>query len=227
MKRVVCLALIALAACSPPAQDATKAENAPAEAAAGDGRERFYGRETFTLVGTMSGSETGAFTEHVRDWGRTRVSIKNTSVTAPESRRVNSRVIYSGAEIVTVDLDTGAVTIVTNPLYAQVVEAMRGRDGVEFGREIMTQMGARSTGERGNFAGQACDYWEVEQLGSRSCVTTWGATLYNRTELPGVTLERTVTEVRMNDGGPDSAFQYDESRATRVGDAPVAPSGND
>jgi hypothetical protein len=227
MKRFVLAVLTALAACSPPAEQAAKTDEAPAAEAAGDGRERFYGRETFTLTGTMSGSETGTFTEHVRDWGRTRASIKATTVTAPERRRVNTRVVYSDAESATVNLDTGAVTIATNPFYDQVVQSMRGRDGVEVAREMMTQMGARATGERGNFAGHACDYWEIEQLGARSCVTTWGATLYNRTELPDLVLERTVTEVRMNDGGPDAAFQYDAARATRVDAPPIAPNASD
>lgn len=82
--------------------------------------------------------------------------------------------------------------------------------------EIMTQMGGRATGENGNFAGHACAYWEIDQLGSSSCVTPWGATLHNRTSLAGVTIERTVTEVRMGDGGPDFAFAYDAARATQA-----------
>ena len=83
------LALLAcscfIAACSPaaPSADTAAAPTAAAESAAAstpapaapaaDGKERFYGREVFTITHELSGSEKGSVTEHVRDWGRTRV----------------------------------------------------------------------------------------------------------------------------------------------------------
>jgi hypothetical protein len=91
---------------------------------------------------------------------------------------------------------------------------MRGRTGVEFGKEIMTRAGGRPTGEKGSFAGQACDYWEIASLGSRSCVTPWGATLHVKTTFAGVATEQTATAVRLGDGGPDEAFAYDKSKVT-------------
>lgn len=218
MKQIMigALALLCASCTQPPgsAPSSQAASDAPSESG-GAGEERFYGRETFTLVGAQSGAESGSFTEHVRDWGRTRAEIKDVTLSMMGiTQRTNTRVVYTGPQIATVDLATGNVTTAVNPLYTQVSEAMRGRDGVEFGQEIMTQMGGRATGESGNFAGHACDYWEIAQLNSRSCVTPWGATLHNRTSLAGVTMERTVSEVRIGDGGPDAAFQYDASRAT-------------
>lgn len=56
----------------------------------------------------------------------------------------------------------------------------------------------------------------LAQVGSRSCVTSWGATLHNVTDIAGVRLERTVTEARMGDGAPDAAFEYDATRATQA-----------
>lgn len=218
LRMMVIAAATLCVACVPPAGTGGSPEGS-AESADTDngGGERFFGRERFTLVGTQSGTESGSFTEYVRDWGRTRAEIKNTTIAVMGiTRRTNARVVYSGPEIATIDLDTGAVTLATNPMYSQVVEAMRGRDGIEFGQEIMTQMGGRATGETGSYAGHQCAVWEVAQLGSRSCVTDWGATLHNSTTFGGVTMERTVTEVRMNDGGPDDAFQYDASAATRA-----------
>jgi len=220
MGRAALISLCLLAACSPPAQEQS-AEDETAAVSSEPGQERFYGREQFTMSGTFTGAETGSFTEHVRDWGRTRAVIKDVRTA---SGREHTRVVYSGADIATIDLETGEVTLVTNPFYGDVVEAMRGRDGVAFGREIMQQMGANATGERGRFAGEACEYWEIPQLGSRSCVAVWGGTLYNRTELDAdVVMERTVTELRMNDAGPDAAFAYDASAATRLPGAPGSP----
>lgn len=219
MNRVLLLAsCLLLAACPQPANQQQNAEAPSAQqGGAGAGDERFYGRERFTLVGTQTGAESGAFTEHVRAWGRQRAEIKNTTLSMMGvTQRTNQRVVYTGAEVATINLDTGAVSIITNPLYDQIVDAMRGREGVEFGREIMTQMGGRATGERGAFAGHDCEYWEMAQLSSRSCVTPWGATLHNRTAIAGVTIERTVTEVRLNDGGPDAAFAFDRSAATQA-----------
>jgi len=221
MKKLAVVALVSLCiSCNQPPggqNSGAGTQSAGAQSSAGAGDERFYGRESFTLIGTQTGTEAGSFTEHVRAWGRTRSEIKDVTLSMMGvTRRTQTRVIYTGAEVATVDLETGNVTLMTNPLYSQVVDAMRGRDGVEFGQAIMTQMGGRATGERGRFAGQDCEYWELTQLGSRSCVTPWGATLHNVTDMAGVRIERTVTEVRMGDGGPDSAFEYDAARATQA-----------
>lgn len=191
--------------------EAQQGDNSP-----GAGTERFYGQERFTLVGTQSGAESGTWTEHVREWGRTRAEILDMKMSVfGISRQNRSRVVYTGPEIATVDLQTGGVTLTTNPLYSQVVEGMQQYDSTEeFSKAMMEALGGRATGESGNFAGHACEYWEL-QLGSRSCVTSWGATLHNSTSLAGVTIERTVTEIRMDDGGPDDAFEFDASQAVR------------
>lgn len=219
MKRLAVLAAIALAtACNQQSNQSGSSDQPSAAAQAGDaGGERFYGRERFTLVLAQTGAESGTITEHVRDWGRRRVEIKDTTTRVGNfSRRSHTRAVIDGPEIATVDLETGAVTTMSNPLYTQVVEAMRGRSGVDFGREMMLSMGGRATGEHGEFAGQACEYWEISRLASRSCVTEWGATLHSVSNLAGVAFERTAVEVRMGDGGPDDAFEIDTSQATRA-----------
>jgi len=211
--------LAALAACSQP-QGAEKAADGAAQApaalaAASGGDERFFGREAFTLVYRHSGSQSGTSTTHVREYGRKRVEINDTALSvAGMTHRTRTRVIYEGPRVITVDAQANTATAITNPLYEQVVAAMRGRSGVEFGEQIMTQMGGRKTGESGVFVGQSCEYWEIAQLGSRSCVTPWGATLHLRSSLGGVLLEQTATDVRLGDGGPDAAFAYDPAQIT-------------
>jgi cytochrome c5 len=225
---VAAAALISCAqptSCAAPATKTDAAADASSAASQGDvsadaaatGGERFYGRERFSILSDQTGSETGPVTEHVREWGRRRAEIKDTMLTMMGiERRTHQRVIYDGARIATVDLDTGAVTVTTNPMYDQVVAAMRGRTGVEFGEEIMTQMGGRRTGERATIADHECEYWELPQLGARNCVTAWGGTLHTSVSLGPVSFERRAREVRMGDGGPDAAFEYDASRATQA-----------
>jgi len=216
MKRLsMVVALAGATACSPP----TAKEETPGKAGPGGERaaagERFYGREKFTVVLTHTGRQTGTTTTHVRDWGRRRAELNDTTLSVSGvTQTIRNRVVYDGARAVTIDAATNAATATTNPLYDQVVESMRGRSGVEFGEQIMTRMGGRRTGEAGSFAGQACDYWEVAALSSRSCVTPWGATLYVRSGLGGIVVEQTATAVRMDDGGPDTAFAYDAANVT-------------
>lgn len=210
-----------LVSCSQPAGVANGVANetapAAAAAAAAPDEVRFYGRESFTIVSTQTGAESGTVTEHVRDWGRRRVEIKDaTLAVAGQSIRQHHRVVHDGSRIATVDLETGSVTVAENPLYGRLAAAMRGRSGVEIGEQMMIQLGGRRTGERATIAGHACEYWEVAQLGARSCVTPWGATLSMRVAMGAVSFERIATEVRLDDGGADEAFAYDSARATQV-----------
>lgn len=182
-------------------------------AAAGD--ERFYGQEKFTIVMEHSGRQTGTTTIHVRDFGRRRVEINETTMSiAGVKQKTSNRVVSEGARVTTIDSKTKSGTYTTNPLYDEIVARMRGRTGAEFGKEIMTRSGGRLTGEKASFDGQACDYWEIASLGSLSCVTPWGATLHIKTNLAGIAVEQTATAVRLGDGGPDEAFAYDKSKVT-------------
>jgi hypothetical protein len=188
-----------------------------AEGAPAGGEERFYGQEQFTIVYAHTGQQIGMSTEHVREWGRRRAEITDTRMSfAGVSQRTNTRAVFEGSRIATTNLDTQAVTTSTNPFYEPIVAGLRGRDAVEVGRTMMTAMGGRSTGERSTFGGLECEHYEIPRLGARQCVTSWGATLHLRTSLAGITMEKTATQVRMGDGGPDASFVYDASKATQV-----------
>jgi hypothetical protein len=184
-----------------------------------DGTERFYGKKAFTIVSKQSGMETGDIVEHVRDWGRRSAQIKTTSIAMGGfTQTTNQRVIQDGADIITVDDAAGTVTATKNPMYDSVVAAMKGKSGVAFGKEIMTRMGGRETGEKGYFAGYDCTYWELASVGTRTCVTDWGGTLHTLMNMAGMTVEKTAVEVRLGDGGPDDAFAYDASKAVAAPD---------
>lgn len=182
-----------------------------------DGTERFYGKKTFTIVSKQTGVEEGDVTEHVREWGRLRAEIKNTTMSvAGFTQETKQRGIFEGPKIATVDDTTGAVTLATNPMYDGIVARMKGKSGVDFGKEMMAQMGGVETDEKGSFAGHDCQYWEIASLSSKTCVTEWGGTLHSVVNMGGMSFEKTAIEVRMNDGGPDEAFAYDASKATEA-----------
>lgn len=219
-KHLAFACVLALAGCSPQGTDAggkdAGADAPTVNAAAGaGGEERLYGEEKFSIVYRLSGQQEGAVTEYNRAWGRQRAEITDTVMRiAGRTMKTRTRAIYDGPNIATVNLDTGATTTTVNPMYDQLVGAMRGRTGVEMGKEMMVAMGGQATGERGTFAGQACEYWTVPSFGARSCVTPWGATVKQTTTFAGVTIDKEATAVRVGDGGPDEAFAYDASKAT-------------
>lgn len=201
------------------AEAAVSALAADPDAPPADGTERFYGKKAFTIVSKQTGMQSGDIVEHVRDWGRRSARITNTSMTMGGfTQTTRQRVIQNGAEIITVDDAAGTVTSMKNPIYDSVVAAMKGKSGIAFGKEIMTRMGARETGEKGSFAGQGCDYWELASAGTKTCVTEWGGTLHVLTNMAGMSIERTATEARLGDGGPDEAFAYDASNVTTAPD---------
>jgi hypothetical protein len=178
---------------------------------------RFYEKPAFTIVYRQTGKvDAGEIIEHTRNWGAQRVEIKKTTTKIMGiTQKVDQRVVYEGAKVTTIDNATGAINSMTNPLYDQVVASMKGRTGVTLGKELLRASGGRETGEKGNFAGESCDYWEVPSLGARSCVTSYGATLKLTSNLGGVSIEKTATEVRVGDSGPASAYQYDASKAVQ------------
>lgn len=197
---------------------AASAALAGAPASAQDGDVRFYGRESFTVVSALSGSHTGTVTEHVRDWGRLRVEIRDAEMSLMGMTQPDrNRIVYDQDQIITIDSATGATTVSQNPMYDNIVAAMGEEDGVSFGRRMLTGMGGQATGETGEFAGFACDYWTVPQMANATvCVTDEGLTLSVNVSMGPITTTQTAVEVRLDDGGPDEAFAYDADAATSL-----------
>lgn len=174
----------------------------------------FYEQEKFTVTYELTGSpESGTITEHVMDWGNKRVEIKNVTMNyAGIKRTIKQRIIYNGAEIITVDLQTGAVTKTTNPMHDKIVASISGKTGVEYGKEWATAMGATPTGKTGTYAGVDCDEWSMPGLGTTLCIAKSGITLFNATKMGPVAMTRKATEVKLGDGGPAEAYAYDASK---------------
>ena len=179
----------------------------------------FYGEESFTIVWDLTGMESGKITEHVMDCGRKRVEIHDTAMSvAGMTTKQKKRTIYDGAEVVTVDSASGKTTKMKNPMYDSLVQSMNGKDGVEFGKEIMSRMGGKPTGKTGTYAGVECDFWQIASLATESCVTSWGATLYTKATVMNMTSERVATSIKIGDPGPADAYAYEASKAQQQPD---------
>jgi hypothetical protein len=126
------------------------------------------------------------------------------------SEHTRNRIVIDGPHIVTINAN-GVATRATVAIDNHSVRESRGRSVMEYYEHVMTPIGARRTGQTGSFAGHQCEYWEIPSMGSRECITSWGLALYRTNTIANVT-EETATEVRIGDGGPDSAFAYDSSR---------------
>jgi hypothetical protein len=182
----------------------------------------FFEQEKFTVVYEVKGSpESGAITEHTDAWGNKRVEIKDLTMSyAGIKQATKQRVIYDGATIVTVDLTTGAVTKIENPLYDKITDSMKakGTSGVEYGKEWATAMGAAPTGKTHTYAGLDCDEWSMPNLGTTICVAKNGILLRTETKMGPVNTTRTATKVMLDEGGSAEAYAYDASKVQAVPD---------
>ena len=220
---LVCSGLLALAGCervgvTPAATPAENAATASEPAPAADSGRKFFGHEAFTVVMQQTGSDTGTVTLHYRDWGRRSAEI--TKLTNTSSGKVtDTRAFADGAVSVTIDNTTGKVEVFENPYYKTEPSETEPKSPDQFGPSAMLEMNAEKTTETATIAGQACDYWLF--LGTRKCVAPWGATLHSVMGSGDVVAERKAIEVRLGDGGPDSAFVYVPS--TEAATAPTVP----
>ncbi len=194
-----------LAADPAPAQPTPRGNDTPASTGAPD--RFFYGVEAFTIVSTQTGTESGTVTEYARSWGLERSEVFETSVQrGMRSIEKRERKVYRSGRVTTINARNGRSRSANAPFHGQVLEASQGRRPEDAGALIMAAVGGTATGETGRFAGHDCTYYENRAIGSTICVTDWGGTLHLRVRFLGADYERTATEVRLGDGGPDSAF---------------------
>ncbi len=219
---LACSGLLMLAACERVAAVlAPDTAEVAAPVAAADSSQKFFGRETFTIVLEQTGREVGTVTMHYREWGRRSAEV--TKLTNTETGKVtDTRSFTNGAASVTIDNVTGEVVVTENPYYSQAAaEASTSADDA-FGPTAMARMSAEATGESATIAGERCDYWMV--MGTKKCVAPWGPTLQSTMEIGDSVADRKAVEVRIGDGGPDSVFVYvPPAEAVAPGSTPTTP----
>ena len=207
---LVCSGLLALAGCDQAPEEAAPSAAAPAPAAeaataGADTGRKFFGHREFTVVMLQSGRENGTVTMHYRDWGRRTAEVSKLS-NADTGAKTDKRIFTEGAVSVTVDNLTGEVDVYENPYYRETIEDGAAIAANEIGPSAMMEMGAERLGESAVIAGEPCEYWNV--MGAKKCVSPWGPTLHSTMDLGGRLAEMKAVEVRLGDGGPDSAFVY-------------------
>jgi hypothetical protein len=184
--------------------------------------EKFYPIEAFTIVSKLEGMRSGTKTVHTKNWGRTRVEIEETTLSMMGvTRTEKKRVIIDGKNITTIDEVAKTVTTTVNPMYDSVAASVKGKDGAELGRSFMSSMGHKPTGANASYAGETCEVWSNAQLSQELCVTSDGLVVHISTNLMGMAMSETATEVRRGDGGPDAVYAvpaYPTSQAPNLGD---------
>lgn len=183
---------------------------------------RFYPLKEFTIVSVLDGVTKGTKTTHVRDWGNRYVTIEETTLSMMGvTRSEKKRVIVEGADVTTIDEQAKTVTRSVNPLYDNVVKNLEGKDPEEVGREFMIALGHKPTGHEGSFAGETCEVWTNAQFAQELCATDDGLVLNIVSNMMGMRISETATDVRRGDGGPASAFEvpdYPERTAPNIQD---------
>lgn len=184
---------------------------------------RLHPIEAFTVVYEFEGMQSGTSTQHNRDWGHLRAEIQDTAMTMMGTTvNTKQRIVVRDDEIITIDLKKNTATKTKNPMYAGIVADVekRGEGGEDLGKRMLRGMGGEPTGETGNYVGEPCEWWRVQQVGQRMCITADAITLRMEMNLGGMSLTQTATSVRRGDGGPDDAF---DTSGVSIEDTPAAP----
>ena len=179
--------------------------------------------EKYIVVYEYEGMQSGTSTQYNREWGHLRAEVQDTATTLMGMTvTTKQRMIVRDDEIVTIDLKTNTATKTRNPMYERLVASLQEEDlsAEELGRKMLRTMGGEPTGETGRFAGEACEWWRVQQVGQRICITKDAITLRLEMNLGGMSMIQTATSVLRNDGGPDSVFDY---TGVPVQQAPAMP----
>lgn len=171
-------------------------------------KQKMHDLKEFTVSYNLTGVETGTSTEHWRNWGQKRVELKKTTISMMGvNQSTDERIIIDGPTITSIDNGTNTATTMQNPMYATLMENMKGKDPKAFGKEMLTAMGGVETGETREYAGEKCDVWTVAQIGATQCMTKDGIAVYLKTDMGGMTIVKIATKVKRGDGGPDKAFE--------------------
>ncbi len=175
---------------------------------AADDDIRFYPVESFTLVSTMTGVNAGTKTMHVKDYGRTYVEIEQSTMSMMGfTQNTNKRVIIQGPNITTIDEVARTITTSVNPLYENIANQVRNAgSGEELGRTYMQALGHRPTGQTATYAGETCEIWNNAQFMQTLCATDDGIVLHIASNMMGMNMTTTATELRLGDPGPDEAY---------------------
>lgn len=163
--------------------------------------------EAMCITYEMSGQmQNGSQVTCHRDFGYEKYEISNITIgIAGFTQTQNTHNITVGDTIYAIDLSNNTGTKTTNPMYADTVSAMEGKDPDEMTQAFISGMGFQATGNSKNIAGYDCQLY-TGQLGS-VCLTDQGIMLEQA--LAGNTT--TATQVDLGNSGDDSNYTLYEN----------------
>jgi len=123
------------------------------------------GRIEYELSGMTKGSEVLEF----KDWGRRAATrSKNTVSIMGMTHETHQLTIIDGEWVYNVDLSKNTAIKIKNPFYSALSERP-DQSLPETGTDMLKAMGGREVG-KDTILGKACDWWEIQQLMSKSCI---------------------------------------------------------
>jgi len=150
------------------------------------------GRIEFKLSGMTKGSEVLEF----KDWGRKAATRSNNTVSIMGmTQETHQLTIIDGEWVYNVDLSKNTATKIKNPFYAGLAE-QGNQDLQRTGEDLLKAMGGKKVG-KDTILGKTCDWWEIEQLMSKSCI--WkGIGLKTIGGLPGMEIVHTAVNIQLS-----------------------------
>ncbi len=137
--------------------------------------QKYHPIESYSVRYKIAGNSTGEKTEFSGDWGRTLCWKETVEIKRPGGTplRINEKVITKikgGDQWVTkINTDDNAGTKAKSPVFPRIYERIKGKDPVEFMKELITGSGAKRLGEK-TVAGEKCTEWELRE-GASTCLT--------------------------------------------------------
>jgi len=172
--------------------------------------------ESYTVVYSVSGAQSGTLTEYSRGFGIEQV--QENDLTLPGGLTSRVRLITRADIVVSYDPTSNRAGSIANPSYARLAATAAGKDGRDLTNALLQSLTFVPTGRMENYAGEACMVWESSQLSQTRCVTPDGIAVHMRIAAQGVEIERTAQSVARGEPGPDSVYAPPDG----VNVAPVA-----
>ncbi len=160
---------------------------------------KFFGVESATVKYEHSGTSSGWSELCISNWGnlmveRRQIKTEVFGIASLESKKI----ITEGPWITTIDLEKNTATKIRNPMYDSMEKRVEQKGGVETGWDMLEAMGGQKTNRKGNYGGHPCIFWTL--MGTESCITEKGLTLYVNAAMMGIKNTQTATEVNMKKG---------------------------
>ena len=167
---------------------------------------------SYSLSGQM---QSGSITKCHRDFGHESYEIQKIEIgIGGFSQSQNTHAINIGETIYAINMSTKTATKTKNPMYSGLVNAMRNSSPEDMGQSFLTAMGMSPTGQTKTIAGELCNVYSSQMLGTACFTSDW---LLVEQDVMGVG-GQTATSIDRGSGGVDS--NYNLYKTVQISDGP-------